>query len=484
MANKVFQDFRGYLKALEEEGQLVHITDEVLPEPDIGSAGRAASRMTNGPAVMFDNIKGYGPGHSVVTNAHGSWANHAIMMGMPKTATTKEQFFELNRRWDLYPVAPNIVSREDAPCKENTIDGAENVNLFELLPLYRINSQDGGMFIGKPATVTGDPSDPGNFGKMNIGTYRIQVKGKNRIGMQCLAMHDIAKQLWEAEKKNEKFPFAIALGNAPLVTFMASTPIAYDQNEYEFVGALNGGVPADIVKSDLYDHLYVPAGSEVILEGYIEPRLRTCEGPFGEFPGSYSGCRAQCEGVITHVTYRTNPIFENIYLGMPWTEIDYLMALNTSVPMYKQLHDEGFPQVVAVNAMYTHGMTEIISLKPRYGGHATGAAFKLLSTPHAMPYAHNVIVVDDFVDPFDLNQVIWALSTRVRPDKDVKVIQNCAGMPLNPTEEVPGITAKLIIDATTPIAPEPQKRSVELLEDPAKSAEYAKIIADLMAANK
>ena len=184
------------------------------------------------------------------------------------------------------------------------------------------------------------------------------------------------------------------------------------------------------------------------------------------------------------MTYRTNPIFENIYLGMPWTEIDFLMALNTSVPIYKQLHDEGFPEVVSVNAMYTHGFTEIISIKPRYGGHATGAAFKLLSTPHAMPYCHNVILVDDYVDPFDLNQVMWALSTRVRPDKDVKVIPNCAGMPLNPSEEVAGMTAKLIIDATTPVDPEPLTRSVELLKDPAKTVEYAKIIADLMAAKQ
>lgn len=480
MSTKVFQDLRSFLEVLEEEGQLVHVTDEVLPEPDIGSAGRAASRMTNGPAVMFDHINGYPEGRRVVTNVHGSWANHALMMGMPKTATTKEQFFELNRRWDLFPVEPNILERDAAPCKENQTD---DVNLFDLLPLYRINEQDGGMYIGKASIITGDPSDPDCFGKMNVGTYRIQVKGANRIGVQALAMHDIAKQLAEAERKNERFPICVTLGNAPLVTFMASTPVSYTQNEYEFVGALNGGTPADIVKSDLFDHLYVPAGSEVVLEGYIEPRVRTCEGPFGEFPGSYSGARNQCEATITHVTYRTNPIFENIYLGMPWTEIDYLMALNTSVPVYKQLKTD-FPEIVAVNAMYTHGMTEIISMKPRYGGQATGAAFRLLSTPHGMPYAHNVIVVDDYVDPFDLEQVMWALSTRVRPDKDVKVIPNCAGMPLNPSEEIAGITAKLIIDATTPVDPEPITRSVELLKDPAKTAEYAKLIGELMAAKK
>lgn len=476
---KVYQDLRSFLEVLEEEGQLVHVTNEVDPDTEIGAAGRAASRIPNGPAVMFEHVNGYPKGQRVVTNVHGSWANHALMMGMPKSTSTKDQFFELNRRWDLFPVKPNIVAREDAPCKENTLEEGE-INLFELLPLYRINEQDAGCFISKASIVTGDPSEPDNFDKTNVGTYRIQVKGKDRIGMQCLAMHDIAKQLWEAEKKNEPFPVAITLGNAPLVTFMASTPISYTQNEYEFVGALNGGVPADIVKSDLFDHLYVPAGAEVVLEGYVVPRVRTVEGPFGEFPGSYSGSRLQCEAKITHVTYRTDPIFENLYLGMPWSEIDYLMALNTSVPIYKQLKTD-FPEIVAVNAMYTHGMTEIISMKPRYGGQATGAAFRLLSTPHGMPYCHNVIVVDDVVDPFDLDQVMWALSTRVRPDKDVKVVPNCAGMPLNPTEEVPGITAKLIIDATTPVDPEPMKRSVELLKDPARTAEYAKIIADLMA---
>ena len=93
-----------------------------------------------------------------------------------------------------------------------------------------------------------------------------------------------------------------------------------------------------------------------------------------------------------------------------------------------------------------------------------------------------MIVVDDFVDPFDLNQVMWALSTRVRPDKDVKVIPNCPGMTLNPTEEIPGITAKLVIDATTPISPEPVTREVEMLSDPAETADYAKLLANLWAA--
>ena len=481
MATKVYQDLRSFLETLEEEGQLVHITDEVLPEPGVSSACRAAARMTNGPAVMFDNIAGYPAGTRIVTNVHGSWANHALMMGMPKNTPTQEQFFELNRRWDAYPVAPKILSRDEAPCKENTLDG--DIDLFHILPLYRINKYDAGCYFSKFCLVSADPDDPYNFNKMNVGTYRIQIKDKDTLGIQVIPSHDMAVHLRKCEAKNQPLPIAISLGNAPLVTFMASTPIGHEQNEYEFVGALNNGVPAEIVKADLYDNLYVPAGSEVILEGYIEPRVRKIEGPFGEFTGSVSGARRQLEAKITHVTYRTNPIFESLYIGVPWTECDYLVALNTSVPLYKQVKAD-IPEVVAVNAMYSHGMTEIISIKPRYGGQASTAAFRIMSTPHGAQYAHNVILVDDFIDPFDLNQVMFALSTRVRPDKDIKVIPNCPGMTLNPSEEVPGMTAKLIIDATTPVSPERIPREVEMLTDPAETEMYAKLIVDLLAANK
>ena len=473
---KIYRDLRDFLQTLEEEGQLVRVKEEVNPEPDIGAAGRAASNIKNGPAVLFEKVKGYK--HKVVTNVHGSWSNHALMLGMDKDTPTKEQFFELNRRWDKYPVEPNIVSREDAPCKKNVI--TENINLFEILPLYRINEQDGGFFISKASVITGDPEFPNDFNKMNVGTYRIQVKGKDRVGIQALAFHDIAIQLEKAEAENKPLPIAITIGNNPLVTFMASTPIGYSQNEYEFVGALQDGVPVDIVKADTADHLYVPAGSEVVLEGYIIPRVRTVEGPFGEFPGSYSGSRLQCEIQITRITHRDDPIFENLYLGIPWTEIDFLMALNTSVPLYKQLK-ESMPEVVAVNAMYTHGMGTIISTKCRYGGYGKGVAFRLLSTPHGMPYSKCIIVVDDFVDPFNLEQVMWAMTTRVRPDKDVSVIENCPGMPLDPSSYPPGMHSKLIIDATTPVPPEPNPRETQRLDPPAGSEKWLEIIRSLQA---
>lgn len=466
---KAYRDLREFLATLEEEGQLVRVTDEVNPEPTIGAAGRAASRdASKGPAILFENIAGYKG--TVATNVHGSWANHALMMGMSKDATTKQQFEELNRRWDLYPVPATVVSREEAPCKENVV--TEDINLFEILPLYRINSNDGGCYLSKASIITAHPD---NHKEHNVGCYRLQVKDKDRLGIQLHPAHDGGRHMMVAEARMEPLPIAIALGVDPIVSFMASTPIAPDQNEYDFVGALRGGVPTEIVAADTAPHLFVPATSEVVIEGYVVPGVREIEGPFGEFPGSYSGARRQYEVQITRVTHRTDPIFENLYLGMPWTEIDFLMALNTSVPVYKQVKKD-IPGVEAINAMYTHGIGEIISVKSSYGGQAKAAALRLLSTPHGAFYAKIVILVDEFVDPFDLNQVMWALTTRVVPDRDVTFIPNSQQVPLDPSSLVAGINCKMIIDATTPVAPEPNPRPVKLLDEPVGTEQWIEFI--------
>jgi vanillate/4-hydroxybenzoate decarboxylase subunit C len=156
---------------------------------------------------------------------------------------------------------------------------------------------------------------------------------------------------------------------------------------------------------------------------------------------------------IDKISYRTDPVFEHLYLGMPWTEIDYLMAANTCVPMYKQLKRE-FPEVQAVNAMYTHGLVVIVSTKKRYGGFAKAVGMRVLTTPHGLGYAATVIVVDEQVDPFNLPQVMWALSTKMNPSGDLIVVPNLPVLELAPQADIPGVVDKLIIDATTPIDPD------------------------------
>ena len=359
-----YDDLRSYLAALDEAGQLLDITEEVQAEPDIAAAANATGRMGEGaPAIAFRNIKGFEHAH-VVMNTIGSWQNHAIALGLPPATPVKQQIDEYIRRWDHFPVSAE--RRDNPPWAENEVNG-EEINLFEILPLFRLNDGDGGFYLDKACVVSRDPEDPTHFGKQNVGIYRMEVKGKRKLGLQPVPMHDIALHLHKAEERGEDLPIAITLGNDPIITLMGATPLKYDQSEYEMAGALRES-PYPIATAPLtgFD---VPWGSEVIIEGVIEGRKREIEGPFGEFTGHYSGGRNMTVVRIDKVSYRSRPIFESLYLGMPWTEIDYLMGPATCVPLYQQLKAE-FPEVQAVNAMYTHGLLVIISTKKRYGGFA------------------------------------------------------------------------------------------------------------------
>ncbi|MEU9977061.1 non-oxidative hydroxyarylic acid decarboxylases subunit C [Streptomyces sp. NPDC051014] len=443
-----YDDLRSFLGTLDKEGQLLRVTDEVMPEPDIAAAANAVTRLGDAaPALYFDNVTGFTDAR-VAMNVHGSWANHALALGLPKETGTRDQVSEFIRRWERFPVPPEW--REDPPWAENTLDG-EDADIFRVLPLIRLNDGDGGFYIDKAAVVSRDPDDPEHSGKQNVGIYRIEVKGPRRLALQPVPVHDLALQLRAAEERGEDLPVAITLGNDPVISIVASTPMKYDENEYEMAGALRGA-PAPVTRATLTG-LPVPWGSEVVVEGVVEGRKREIEGPFGEFTGHYSGGRSLPVVRIDRISYRTGPVFEHLYLGKPWTEIDYLMAANTCVPIHQQLTKD-FPEVQAVNAMYTHGLVVIVSTRKRYGGFARAVGMRVLTTPHGLGYAATVIVVDEDVDPFNLPQVMWALSTKMNPARDLIRIPGLSVVELAPQADTPGMVDKLIIDATTPAAPD------------------------------
>ncbi|MBW9315385.1 phenolic acid decarboxylase BsdC [Bacillus subtilis] len=469
-----YQDFREFLAALEKEGQLLTVDEEVKPEPDLGAAARAASNLGDkSPALLFNNIYGYHNAR-IAMNVIGSWPNHAMMLGMPKDTPVKEQFFEFAKRYDQFPM--QVKREETAPFHENEI--TEDINLFDILPLFRINQGDGGYYLDKACVISRDLEDPDNFGKQNVGIYRMQVKGKDRLGIQPVPQHDIAIHLRQAEERGINLPVTIALGCEPVITTAASTPLLYDQSEYEMAGAIQGE-PYRIVKSKLSD-LDVPWGAEVVLEGEIIAGEREYEGPFGEFTGHYSGGRSMPIIKIKRVYHRNNPIFEHLYLGMPWTECDYMIGINTCVPLYQQLKEAYPNEIVAVNAMYTHGLIAIVSTKTRYGGFAKAVGMRALTTPHGLGYCKMVIVVDEDVDPFNLPQVMWALSTKMHPKHDAVIIPDLSVLPLDPGSNPSGITHKMILDATTPVAPETRGHYSQPLDSPLTTKEWEQKLMDLM----
>ncbi|MGI6870738.1 non-oxidative hydroxyarylic acid decarboxylases subunit C [Amycolatopsis sp. 3B14] len=470
-----YDDFRSFLDTLDEHGQLLRITEEVAPEPDLGAAANAAPRLGDkAPALYFDNVTGFTDAR-IALNVHGSWANHALAMGLPPQTGIKDQVAEFIRRWEDFPVPPE--RRANPPWAENVLEG-DDVDLFRVLPLFRLNDGDGGFYLDKAAVVSRDPADPDHFGKQNVGVYRMQVKGRAKLGLQPVPMHDIALHLAKAEENGEDLPVAIALGNEPVISIVAATPMAYDQSEYEMAGALRGA-PAPIATAPLTG-LDVPWGSEVILEGVIEGRKREIEGPFGEFTGHYSGGRNMTVVRVDRIHHRTNPVFESLYLGMPWTEIDFLMAANTCVPIYQQLK-EAFPEVQAVNAMYTHGLLAIISTKKRYGGFAKAVGMRAMTTPHGLGYVKTVIMVDEDVDPFNLPQVMWALSTKVNPAGDLVNTPNLPVLELDPGSQPAGITNKMIIDATTPVAPDDRGHYSQPVRDLPEAAAWLTKLQGMLA---
>lgn len=174
---------------------------------------------------------------------------------------------------------------------------------------------------------------------------------------------------------------------------------------------------------------------------------------------------------IDRAYWRTDTIYEALYLGMPWTEIDYLIGPATSIPLLKQVQQD-FPEVRAVNAMYTHGLMAIISTGRRYGGFAKAVGMRAMTTPHGLGYCKVVIVVDEDVDPFNLPQVMWAITTKFNPAYDLVNLPNLSTLALDPSSEPTGITNKLIIDATTPIAPERRGHCGHPVTDPPGAAQW------------
>jgi len=343
--------------------------------------------------------------------------------------------------------------------------------MFEILPVFRVNDYDGGPYLSKAVVVSKNPEDPKN---QNLGIYRLQVKDKDRLGIQTSPQHDIAVKLRKAEELNQPLPVAIAIGNDPAITLAAGMPLQYDEDEYEMAGALRGE-PAEIIRAETVD-LMVPAGAEVVLEGEIVPRKRTIEGPFGEYPGFYSPTMKQAEIRIKAITLRKDPvIFENLYIGKPWSEHDYLIGPITSATLYRQLKAMA-PEVVSVNAMYCHGYGTIVSTKSRIAGYAKIIAAKLLATPHGLVYPKLIVIVDEDIDPFNLNEVMWALVTRFRPDRDLILIPNAPGSTLDPTGHPAGLATRMILDATKPVPPDLPLEGLSLLTPPKEAPEWVDLL--------
>ena len=332
-----YKDLRDFIASLEQKGQLKRISAEVDPVLEMTEICDRTLR-SGGPALLFENPKGYDI--PVLANLFGTPERVAMGMGQEKIEDLREvgkllAFLKepeppkgMKDAWEKLPIfkqvmnmAPKVVKK--APCQEIVISG-DHVDLAKL-PIQTCWPGDVGPLITWPLVITKGPHKD----RQNLGIYRQQVIGRNKVIMRWLSHRGGALDFreWQAEHPNEPFPVAVALGADPATILGAVTPVPDTLSEYAFAGLLRGN-KTEVVKC-LSNDLQVPASAEIVLEGYLEPGEVADEGPFGDHTGYYNEVESFPVFTITHITHRKQPIYHSTYTGRPPDEPAVLgVALN------------------------------------------------------------------------------------------------------------------------------------------------------------
>lgn len=439
----MYHDLRGFLRDLEANGDLLRVDQPLAPEPDAAALADAAF-LERGPAVLMERIRG--AVHPLVVGVHATHARIGRALGLPPDQSAARVAGELDRLWQRYPVPPILVDRDGAPCKAVRRTGDEaSLTAF---PILRGNERDGGPYINKAMIITRSPET----GVCNVNISRLQVKGPRRLGIWAALHHGPGLHFRQAEARGEDLPIAIAIGCDPLLALAATTPLPESWDEYAFAGALRGA-PTELVPAETVD-LLVPAHAEIVLEGWLRTgrSQREVEGPFGEYTGHYSGINRTPVIDITAVTCRADAIFEHVTIGRPWRETEVISHLPLSVGILRQVR-EIVPDVVAFNAASTFSSTCVVSMRQRRGGRAK----QVMSAVWALDagaYVKNLFVVDDDIDVFNWEDVMWAFSTRFRGEPDLMVMPRSYGGMLDPTGEMRGMITRYGFDCTFPVPPD------------------------------
>jgi 2,5-furandicarboxylate decarboxylase 1 len=423
------EDLRHYLNEIREHysDEFYEISETIDPEYEATAWWRELIKFNN-PILFFQHVRGYDM--HVVANVFGTLERVARMIGA-KPSNIYDLWIEKTKN----TVNPVIV--DDGPVKENIYSGS-NVNVFKL-PVLKFFREDGGRYITSGIVVANDPET----GLVNLSFARMVVKEPNKLG---LSIHSRGN-LWHYYQKAVRngLPWldaAVVIGCHPTIYLAAATR---KTDEYKLAGALAGS-PVDLVRCETKD-IYVPAHSEIVLEGRILTGVTEDEGPFSEFTGYVSGRSTRNVMHVDCITKRHDSIYQTI---IPSKSSEHLLlgGLPFHAAVYAKLK-ESIPQVCGVNFPLwgTHFVAVISVDKHGKEGVQIRAALRLIGED---PYVKYVIVVDNDVDVYDDFEVLWAVATRSQPNKNIHVIDVTDGSMLDPSQEKAGLSSRAIIDATKP----------------------------------
>jgi 4-hydroxy-3-polyprenylbenzoate decarboxylase len=451
-----YNDLRDFIAQLEKQGELKRIAAEVSPHLEMTEICDRVLR-SQGPALLFEHPRGHEI--PVLCNLFGTPKRVALGMGEESVDALKEvgKLLSYLREpeppkglkdvWDKLPVlkqvlnmAPKIVS--SGPCQEQVWEGAE-VDLARL-PIQTCWPEDAGPLITWGLTVTRGPHKT----RQNLGIYRQQVIGPNRVIMRWLAHRGGALDFrdFQLAHPGQAFPLAVALGADPATILGAVTPVPDTLSEYQFAGLLRGA-RTELVRC-IGSDLQVPATSEIVLEGVIRPDDMALEGPFGDHTGYYNEREKFPVFTIERITTRRKPIYHSTYTGKPPDEPAILgLALNE---VFVPLLIRQFPEIVDFY-LPPEGCSyriAVVSLRKQYAGHAKRVMFGVWSYLRQFMYTKFIIVVDEDIDVRDWKEVIWAISTRVDPARDILIAENTPIDYLDFASPVSGLGSKMGMDAT------------------------------------
>lgn len=442
-----YRDLREWLDQVNEFGELrtVEGADWDLEIGAITEMARKESKVA--PCILFDSIKGYSKGQRLVVGQLNSIKRVALTTGMPTEMSTLELVDAWRKKIkEMKPIAPREV--KDGLFVENVWE-EKDVDVLRF-PTPRYNIGDGGRYIGTGhLTISRDPEE----GWINIGTYRIMIHDGKSIGLYMSPGRHGRIQMEKYFAQNRPFPVAVSLGHDPLLFMASAFEVPYGLSEYDFAGGLRGE-PLEVVRLERTG-LQVPATAEMVIEGECLPTDQKAEGPFGEWTGYYaSDMRDEPVIRIRRVYFRNDPIMAGAPPSRPPTEATFYKSFWRSAMVWEQLERAGVPDVAGVYCP-PEGNTRlltVVAIRQRYPGHARQAGM-IASQCHAAAYLGRfTVVVDDDIDPTDMKDVWWAMTTRCDPADDIEIIRRCWSGPLDPI--VPkgkkGFNSRAVIDACRP----------------------------------
>jgi 4-hydroxy-3-polyprenylbenzoate decarboxylase len=501
-----YDDLRDWIKALDKANEIKYIKQEVDPILEISEIADRVSKLAppshaaGGPALLFENIKGY-PGAKVLMNQFGSERRMRLALGVDSLNDVADRIRELMNlrspegfldKVRMLPMLaemgkffPKLVAAKDAPCKEVIL--RENFSVLDF-PILQCWPQDGGRFITLPCVITRDPRS--QAGKRNVGMYRMQVYDGQTTGIhwqrQKVAAEHYRERLRQSAESNsgaaakseaaasarvavmaetaggatlppnmtvrsgvdsqapDRLQVAVAIGTDPATTFSAIVPAPPEVEEFIIAGFLRQQ-PVELVQCETVD-LQVPAASEIVLEGYVRIDELRSEGPFGDHTGFYTLPDDYPVFHITCITHRRDPIYATTIVGKPPMEDAWMGKAVERI--FLPLMQLTIPEIVDINlpveAVFHNLM--IVSIRKSYPGHARKVMNAIWSLGQAM-FTKCVIVVDEDCDVQDMREVVLRVTNNIDPERDIQFTMGPIDS-LDHASRLPNYGSKMGIDAT------------------------------------